>query len=126
MFPKDYAEQLRKHKDKLIELEKHLQFILLHKLFDKEMQDIKALTGEDMEIFDMAKQLYHYGLITNEDKKELVTQLNNLLGFLKTNKDLTLNSEEKHVLENLTNGIASLVEHTANYIEYVPGVENRE
>ena len=125
VFPKELADELRKE-EKALSLEKEkVYYDLMHDLFIS--ADLKEIDEEDIKIIHLVKRIYHYGLISKQNKKDILGKLKEVHHLLKERQERFVpDKEENHNLAVLIEIIDDFLKHEADFLDYMPGADRKE
>jgi len=127
IFPKDLSEELKKLMDKLSKDNQKLQKDVISNTLKNVKKDITSIDQDDITIFHTILKIYHHGFLTNEQKKEILEDLNKLHASIKKTKDKIYNIKEDYSNINLLiKLVEDFIKHETEYINYSPGAQKRE
>src|SRR3989344_2878676 len=113
VFPKELADELRKE-EKALSMEKEkVYYDLMHDLFIS--ADLKEIDEEDIKIIHLVKRIYHYGLISKQNKKDILGKLKEVHHLLKERQERFVpDKEENHNLAVLIEIIDDFLKHESD------------
>ena len=74
----------------------------------------------------MVVQMYHYGYLTDEDKRKVIAMLKKLDVILSQTIKGDVTSEQVNSIEYFLTLLIAFVEHETHYIDYKPGAAKKE
>ncbi len=125
IFPKKFVQKLRREVKDIREENAELHREILKGILTPGSSIITQIDKEDKEIFDLIQDMYHYGYITDADKREIIRQLKDLHSLLKSTS-FSQGSPEIDNLSFLLERIQSMLEHEEEYLDYKPGAKSKE
>lgn len=126
-FPKKLAQELKLEYSRLQKDLTKAESVSLDKtLLNHELPHILSqISKDDVEIIHMIKKLYHYGGMTQSQKKKTVAQLNELNEFLRKAK-LPLSKDQTYQLNTMVAELSQLLKHEIEFLGYTPGADRKE
>ena len=116
-MPKDVIKQLNKILKKLKKEDAKLHYDLLKKI-SSDNKLVKDIISTENNLINKISHLYHYGYLTEENKKEVLELISTLSEKLKSNSL----KEIKFFVTQLENWL----QHEMEYIDYNPGAAGKE
>jgi hypothetical protein len=125
LFPREYAENLKRYADEFRQ-----ENTQLHKQVLLGITDIAALGKEiehaDGDVARLIQETYYYGFLTTSDKEEVLRNLQTLKQALDTMLAHAADPSRVHALSSVLVHIAGLIEHESHYLAYTPGGGHKE